>query len=224
MGLIIVTILLAIAGIIFYNVPIIGTVLCLIGFGIGLKVTREKSVVFGIIVMFLNFVLTILSVFILLITFNVIQPVSINIGYNYGYTKVVNGMRMSNVTTDKSELQADVNSYINKMTLFNSNGTTREQAAEQLFMDSSGVRIYYSSTDVNTLKESFDDKKYERIKEIIALKDSGKDFYLIDFDKLIDTIKPIRQIEENKRQFWLMDKEGNVYLNIESAQEYLEAK
>lgn len=221
MGLIIFSIILVIVSIVFYNVPVIGTILCLIGLALSLKIIRERNVVLGILFMFANFILTVLSVIILLVTFNVMVQPAINIGYNSEYTKIVNGMFMSNLKQDQEEIQADINSYINKMTMYSSKGITKAEAASQLFMDSSDVTIYYSSSNVDRLKDGMTEDTYNNIKDILALKDKGVDFYLINFDKLIETITPIRKIKEDKREFWLMDSDGNVYLNIESAKDYI---
>ena len=90
MMLIIFVIVLAILSIIFYNVPVIGTILCLIGLALGLKVAREKNLIFGLLVMFLNFILTVLSVIILLVTFNVMQQSALQIGYKQEYTNIIN--------------------------------------------------------------------------------------------------------------------------------------
>ena len=221
MGLIIFSIILVIVSIVFYNVPVIGTILCLIGLALSLKIIRERNVVLGILFMFANFILTVLSVIILLVTFNVMVQPAINIGYNSEYTKIVNGIFMSNLKQDQEEIQADINSYINKMTMYSSKGITKAEAASQLFMDSSDVTIYYSSSNVDRLKDGMTEDTYNNIKDILALKDKGVDFYLINFDKLIETITPIRKIKEDKREFWLMDSDGNVYLNIESAKDYI---
>lgn len=221
MGLIIFSIILVIVSIVFYNVPVIGTILCLIGLALSLKIIRERNVVLGILFMFANFILTVLSVIILLVTFNVMVQPAINIGYNSEYTKIVNGMFMSNLKQDQEEIQADINSYINKITMYSSKEITKAEAASQLFMDSSDVTIYYSSSNVDRLKDGMTEDTYNNIKDILALKDKGVDFYLINFDKLIETITPIRKIKEDKREFWLMDSDGNVYLNIESAKDYI---
>jgi hypothetical protein len=222
--LIIFVIVLAILSIIFYNVPVIGTILCLIGLALGLKVAREKNLIFGLLVMFLNFILTVLSVIILLVTFNVMQQPALQIGYKQEYTNIINGMFMKDLDIAKEEIQGDINSYINKITMYSSNEVTKEQAAAQLFMDSSDVTIYYSSSNADRLKEDMTEDTYNGIKDILALKDKEVSYYLINFDKLYETIEPIRKVEEDKIGFWLMDKDGNVYLNIQSAKEYIYSK
>mgnify|MGYP000501908047 FL=1 len=224
MMLIIFVIVLAILSIIFYNVPVIGTILCLIGLALGLKVAREKNLIFGLLVMFLNFILTVLSVIILLVTFNVMQQPALQIGYKQEYTNIINGMFMKDLDIAKEEIQDDINSYINKITMYSSNEVTKEQAAAQLFMDSSDVTIYYSSSNADRLKEDMTEDTYNGIKDILALKDKEVSYYLINFDKLYETIEPIRKVEEDKIGFWLMDKDGNVYLNIQSAKEYIYSK
>lgn len=224
MMLIIFVIVLAILSIIFYNVPVIGTILCLIGLALGLKVAREKNIIFGLLVMFLNFILTILSVIILLVTFNVMQLPALQIGYKQEYTNMINGMFLKDLNIAKEEIQDDINSYINKITMYSSNEVTKEQAAAQLFMDSSDVTIYYSSSNADRLKEDMTEDTYNGIKDILALKDKEVSYYLINFDKLYETIEPIRKVEEDKIGFWLMDKDGNVYLNIQSAKEYIYSK
>jgi len=224
MMLIIFVIVLAILSIIFYNVPVIGTILCLIGLALGLKVAREKNLIFGLLVMFLNFILTVLSVIILLVTFNVMQQPALQIGYKQEYTNIINGMFMKDLDIAKEEIQGDINSYINKITMYSSNEVTKEQAAAQLFMDSSDVTIYYSSSNADRLKEDMTEDTYNGIKDILALKDKEVSYYLINFDKLYETIEPIRKVEEDKIGFWLMDKDGNVYLNIQSAKEYIYSK
>lgn len=224
MMLIIFVIVLAILSIIFYNVPVIGTILCLIGLALGLKVAREKNLIFGLLVMFLNFILTVLSVIILLVTFNVMQQPALQIGYKQEYTNIINGMFMKGLDIAKEEIQDDINSYINKITMYSSNEVTKEQAAAQLFMDSSDVTIYYSSSNADRLKEDMTEDTYNGIKDILALKDKEVSYYLINFDKLYETIEPIRKVEEDKIGFWLMDKDGNVYLNIQSAKEYIYSK
>lgn len=224
MMLIIFVIVLAILSIIFYNVPVIGTILCLIGLALGLKVAREKNLIFGLLVMFLNFILTVLSVIILLVTFNVMQQPALQIGYKQEYTNIINGMFMKDLDVAKEEIQDDINSYINKITMYSSNEVTKEQAAAQLFMDSSDVTIYYSSSNADRLKEDMTEDTYNGIKDILALKDKEVSYYLINFDKLYETIEPIRKVEEDKIGFWLMDKDGNVYLNIQSAKEYIYSK
>ena len=224
MMLIIFVIVLAILSIIFYNVPVIGTILCLIGLALGLKVAREKNLIFGLLVMFLNFILTVLSVIILLVTFNVMQQPALQIGYKQEYTNIINGMFMKDLDIAKEEIQGDINSYINKITMYSSNEVTKEQAAAQLFMDSSDVTIYYSSSNADRLKEDMTEDTYNGIKDILALKDKEVSYYLINFDKLYETIEPIRKVEEDKRGFWLMDKDGNVHLNIQSAKEYIYSK
>lgn len=224
MMLIIFVIVLAILSIIFYNVPVIGTILCLIGLALGLKVAREKNLIFGLLVMFLNFILTVLSVIILLVTFNVMQQPALQIGYKQEYTNIINGMFMKDLDIAKEEIQGDINSYINKITMYSSNEVTKEQAAAQLFMDSSDITIYYSSSNADRLKEDMTEDTYNGIKDILALKDKEVSYYLINFDKLYETIEPIRKVEEDKIGFWLMDKDGNVYLNIQSAKEYIYSK
>lgn len=224
MMLIIFVIVLAILSIIFYNVPVIGTILCLIGLALGLKVAREKNLIFGLLVMFLNFILTVLSVIILLVTFNVMQQPALQIGYKQEYTNIINGMFMKDLDIAKEEIQDDINSYINKITMYSSNEVTKEQAAAQLFMDSSDITIYYSSSNADRLKEDMTEDTYNGIKDILALKDKEVSYYLINFDKLYETIEPIRKVEEDKIGFWLMDKDGNVYLNIQSAKEYIYSK
>lgn len=224
MMLVIFVIVLAILSIIFYNVPVIGTILCLIGLALGLKVAREKNLIFGLLVMFLNFILTVLSVIILLVTFNVMQQPALQIGYKQEYTNIINGMFMKDLDIAKEEIQGDINSYINKITMYSSNEVTKEQATAQLFMDSSDVTIYYSSSNADRLKEDMTEDTYNGIKDILALKDKEVSYYLINFDKLYETIEPIRKVEEDKIGFWLMDKDGNVYLNIQSAKEYIYSK
>lgn len=224
MGLIIFAIILAIVSILFYNVPIIGTILCLIGLALSLKIIRERNLIVGILFMFLNFIITVLSVIILLVTFNVMPEPALKSGYNQKYTNIVNGMFMANLAVDKDEIQADINSYINKITMYSSRGITKAEATSQLFMDSSDVTIYYSSKTSDRLQNDMTEDTYKNIKDILALKDKGVDYYLINFDKLYDTISPVRKIKEEKRGFWLMDSDGNVYLNIQSAKDYIYSK
>ena len=91
-------------------------------------------------------------------------------------------------------------------------------------MDSSNVKIYYSSKNVEELKNSIDDDLYEKIKGFIALKDTKTDYYLLNFEKLYEVVKPVDQLEEKRRGYWLIDKDGNVYLNVKDLKDYIYSK
>lgn len=222
MGLIILSLILSIACIFIYKIPIIGAILCIVSLTIAIKLIRGNNYVVGLISLIVSSVTFLLSIIIILITFQVIAPTSFNIGYDPNMTKVVNSMLISNkISRDYEEISDDIENYFSKKSVYNSNGLTREEVVATLFKDSSNVKIYYSSNNVDTLKDDVSDKLYDETKPFVALRDSDVDYYLIDFDKLYDAVKPVYQVKEEYRNYWLIDKEGKIYLNIEGLDDYV---
>ena len=222
MGQIILTIIFILASIFLYNVPIVGALLCIIALVLSVKLIRESNYIVGFIGLIICSVTTLLSVIIILVTFHVMQPLGFDIGYNTFYTRKINSMMfLGNLDYKQQEIANDVQSYITKRTVYGVSSVTQGDAIKELFMDSSNVKIYYSSKNIDKLKEEVDEDLFEKIKGFVAVKDSDVDYYLLDFTKLYDVVKPINQLEKSKRGFWLIDSNGNVYLNVESLSDYI---
>ena len=53
---------------------------------------------------------------------------------------------------------------------------------------------------------------------------AGIKYVLINFEKLYEVVKPVDQLEEKRRGYWLIDKDGNVYLNVKDLKDYIYSK
>ncbi len=219
---IILTIIFIIASVFLYNIPIVGALVCLLALTFSVKLIRESNYIFGLIGLIICSVTTLLSVLVILITFNVIKPLGFDIGYNDFYTKKINSMLfLGNLDERQQKIENDIQSYITKRTVYGVGSVNQSEAIKELLLDSSNVKIYYSSKTMEALKGSIDDELYEKIKSFVATKDSKTNYYLLNFSKLYEVVKPMDQLEESKRGYWLIDLEGNVYLNIKDLHEYI---
>ena len=222
MASVIITILFVVASIFLYNIPVLGLILCLIALVMSIKVIRGSNFIFGFLGLIVSSITSLLSALIVLITFNVIEPLGFDIRYNETYTSKINSIFfLRNLDYKYEKISNDIKSYITKRTVYGVGSVTQAEAISELFMDSSNVKIYYSSKNVEELKNSIDDELYEKIKGFIALKDTKTDYYLLNFEKLYEVVKPVDQLEEKKRGYWLVDKDGNVYLNVKDLKDYI---
>lgn len=225
MILIIITAVLLIAAVIFYSTPILGTAICLLGVILSIYHLRRSRVLFGILALVLSTVTFVLSILILLMTLHIIEPfTNINIGYSVEKTKAFNTMRVGDVKLEQQRIKNNINEYLRKRMADLANGTKTDTIYPELFMDSSDIVIQYSSSTLPKLKEEITDELYADIVPFMAVSDSTVDYYLINLDKLESTISTMDKVKKEKRYFWLMDKEGNVYLNVKNMEEYINGR
>lgn len=221
MILIILTAALLIAAVIFYSTPILGTVICLLGVILAIYHLRRSRVLFGILALVLSGVTLVLSILILLMTLHIMEPFTdINIGYSVEKTKEFNTMLVGDIKLEQERIKNNINEYLRKRMADLANGTKTDTIYPELFMDSSDIVIQHSTSTLPNLKDEITDQLYTDIVPFMAVSDSTVDYYLINLDKLESTISTMDKVKKDKRYFWLMDKEGNVYLNVKNMEEY----
>ena len=122
-----------------------------------------------------------------------------------------NDIDISIIQQDASTLQSEVDEFITTQVTVSKNSksknkVSREDAIKELLLEEQ-TKIYQTKEDTKTWNE--------RMQAITATKDSDTVYYTIDYNVLGSNFAA------EKRNYWVIDEEGNVYLNTKDLSKYV---